>query len=136
VILVDTSVWVDFLNSAQGAAGDELERLITTNAPVVLTGLVLTEVLQGLKRHAEPVTQLLSRWLLIEPRGFATYEAAAVISRQARSRGWALSTVDAVLTALALEYNAALFTLDQDFERLTFTGLQLHWANREPKEGV
>ncbi|MGC9995763.1 MAG: PIN domain-containing protein [Terriglobia bacterium] len=49
MILVDTSVWVDFLNSARSPAGDELERLIGLNAPVVLTGLILTEVLHGLK---------------------------------------------------------------------------------------
>jgi predicted nucleic acid-binding protein len=136
VILVDTSVWVDFLNSARGPAGDELERLIRANAPLVLTGLVLTEVLQGLKRDVGPVTELLPRWPLIEPGGFATYEAAATIFRQARTRGLTLSTVDAVLAALALEYNAAFFTLDQDFERLAFTGLRLHWGNRRRKDRV
>lgn len=134
MILVDTSVWVDFLNSARGTAGDELDRLIRANAPLVLTGLILTEVLQGLRRDVEPVTALLSPWPLIEPGGFATYEAVATIFRQARARGLTLSTVDAVLAALALEYNAALFTLDQDFERLAFTGLQLHWANRGRKQ--
>lgn len=136
MILVDTSVWVDFLNSAHGPAGNELERLIRANAPVALSGLILTEVLQGLKRDAEPVTELLSRWPLIEPSGFATYETAATIFRQARSRGRTLSTVDAVLVALALEYNAGFFTLDQDFEGLAFTGLRLHWGNRGGKEGI
>jgi len=134
VILVDTSVWVDFLNSAGGPAGDELDRLIHANAPLALTGLVVTEVLQGLRRDVEAVADLLSRWPLIEPGGFGTYEAAATIFRQARVRGLALSTVDAVLAALALEYNAAFFTLDQDFERLALTGLQLHWVNRGRKQ--
>jgi len=131
LILVDTSVWVDFLNSARAPAGDELERLIGANAPLVLTGLVVVEVLQGLKRDVEPVTELLARWPLIEPAGFSTYEAATMIFRQARRRGVTLSTVDALLAALALEYNAALFTLDQDFEQLAFTGLRLHWGNRD-----
>ncbi len=136
MILVDTSVWVDFLNSARGPAGDELERLIGANAPLVLTGLVVVEVLQGLKRDVELVTRLLVHWPLIEPGGFATYEAAATIFRQARGRGVTLSTVDALLAALALEYNAPFFTLDQDFERLAFTGLRLHWGNRGRAEGV
>jgi len=126
LILVDTSVWVDFLNSARGPAGDELERLIRSNGPVVVTGLVVTEVLQGLKRDVASVTSLLARWPLVEPGGFATYEAAAGIFRRARERGVTLSTVDALLAAVALEYGAALFTLDRDFERLTFTGLRLH----------
>ena len=125
MILVDTSVWIDFLNSSHGPAGDELERLISANAPVVLTGLILTEVLQGLKRDVEPVAQLLSRWPLIEPLGFATYEAAAAIFRHARSRGLTLSTVDVVLAALVIENDAVFFTLDQDFKRLALTSLRL-----------
>ena len=126
MILVDTSVWVDFLNSVRGPGGDELERLIRARAPLVLTGLVVAEVLQGLRRDVEPVTALLIRWPLIEPDGFGTYVAAARIFRKARRRGLTLSTVDALLAALALEFDAALFTLDQDFRRLAFTGLRLH----------
>ena len=126
MILVDTSVWVDFLNSARGPAGDELEHLINGNAPLVLTGLVVTEVLQGLKREVARITQLLVQWPLIEPDGFATYEMAAAVFRQARDRGVTASTVDALLAAIALQYNTALFTLDRDFERLAFTGLRLY----------
>lgn len=124
--LVDTSVWVDFINSARGPAGDELEQLIDRNAWLVLTGLIVTEVLQGLRREVVEVAALLARWPLIEAGGFATYEAAAGIFREARRRGLTLSTVDVFLTALALEYDATLFTLDRDFERLAFTGLRLH----------
>ena len=126
MILVDTSVWVDFLNSNRGAAGDELEHLIRANAPLVLAGVIVTEVLQGLKREVVQVTRLLARWPLVEPNGFVSYVAAASIYRQARARGLTLSTIDALLATLAIEYQAALFTLDKDFEGLAFTGLCLH----------
>lgn len=126
LILVDTSVWVDFVNSAHGPGGDELERLIRSNAPLVLTGVVVAEVVQGLRRDVDSVTELLRRWPLIEPGGFATYAAAARIFRQARERGVSISTVDALLAAITLEFSATLFTLDQDFRRLTFTPLRLH----------
>ena len=63
----NTSVWIDFLNHARGLAGDELERLIGANAPLVLTGLVVAEVFQGLKREVGAVTELLARWPMIEP---------------------------------------------------------------------
>lgn len=130
MILVDTSVWVDFLNSKRGPTGNELERLIRSNAPVVLTGVVVTEVLQGLQQDVDLVTRLLTHWPLIEPEGFVTYEAAAAIYRMARGRGATLSTIDALIAALALENDAALFSLDRDFERLTFTGLRLHGDKR------
>ncbi|MGH7812505.1 MAG: type II toxin-antitoxin system VapC family toxin [Candidatus Binataceae bacterium] len=123
---MDSSVWIDFLNSNRGRAGGELERLIRTGAPLVVAGVIVAEVLQGLKRDVAEITQLLSRWPLIEPGGFATYAAAAAIFRQARAHGVTLSTVDSLLAALAIEYQADLFTLDQDFERLAFSGLRLH----------
>ncbi len=126
MILVDTSVWIDFFNSSRGQAGDELERLIQSNAPLVLTGLVVIEVLQGLRRGVEPVANLLSRWPLIEPSGFATYLEAARISRQARARGTTVSIVDTLIAAVALEFGATLFSLDRDFRQLAFTGLQLY----------
>jgi predicted nucleic acid-binding protein len=45
-----------------------------------------------------------------------------------------LSTVDAVLAAVGLEYDAAFFTLDDDFERLAFAGLRLHRGNQGRKQ--
>jgi len=130
LILVDTSVWVDFFNSPRSAAGAELERLIRANSPVVLAGVVVTEVLQGLRYDIEPVRRILARQPLLEPHGFVTYEAAAGIFREAKARGVTLSTIDALLAALTLEYDATLFTMDQDFTRLSFTGLLLHGSNR------
>lgn len=126
MILVDSSVWIDFLNSNRGRAGNELERLIQSGAPLVLAGVIVTEVLQGLRRDVAEVARLLARWPLIEPTGFATYVFAASIFRQARGRGLTLATVDALLASLAIEYQASLFTLDRDFERLAFSGLRLH----------
>jgi predicted nucleic acid-binding protein len=126
LILVDTSVWVDFLNSNRGRAGDELERLIGSNALLALAGAVVTEVLQGLRRDVSPIARLLAAWPLLEPSGFGTYMAAAGIYRQARKQGLTLSTIDVLLAAIAIEHQAALFTLDKDFEGLRFTGLQLH----------
>ena len=133
MILVDTSVWVDFLNSHRGPVGDELEHLIRTNAPLALSGVIVTEVLQGLKHDVGQVTRLLASWPLVEPRGFVSCVAAASIFRQAGARGLTLSTLDALLAALAIEHQAALFTLDKDFEALAFTGLRLH---RLPSNGV
>jgi predicted nucleic acid-binding protein len=126
LILVDSSVWIDFLNSRRGRAGNELERLIRSGAPLVLAGVIVTEVLQGLRRDLPEVARLLARWPLIEPTGFDTYVFAAGIFRDARARGLTLATVDALLASLAIEYQASLFTIDKDFERLALSGLRLH----------
>jgi len=118
LILVDSSVWIDFLSSSPSSAGAELRRMIADAEPFALTGVVITEVLQGLKRDVRRVEHYLSQWELLEPKGFSTYREAAVIFRAARAKGVAVTTIDALIAALALEYGATLFTLDKDFTRI------------------
>jgi len=118
LILVDSSVWIDFLSSFPSSAAAELRRMIADAEPFALPGIVVTEVLQGLKRDARRIEHYLSQWDLLEPKGFSTYRDAAVISRTARARGVAITTIDALIAAIALEHGALLFTLDRDFARL------------------
>jgi predicted nucleic acid-binding protein len=58
-----------------------------------------------------------AQWEMLEPRGFSTY-AEAGCHRRARAKGIALSTIDTLIAAIALEHGARLFTLDQDFTRI------------------
>lgn len=118
MILVDTSVWIDFLGSSPGPAGAELRRMIEEGEPFALTGVVVAEVLQGLTRDSASIEQYLQQWDMIEPRGFDTYREAAAIHRTARANGVALTTIDTLIAAIALEYKCSLFTLDQDFSRI------------------
>jgi predicted nucleic acid-binding protein len=128
-VLVDSSVWIDFLSPRPGPAGHELRRLIEQAEPVVLAGVVVTEILQGLSRDAEQVERYLSHWEMLEPEGIATYVRAAGLYRLARPRGLTLTTVDVLIAALALDYGARLFSLDKDFARLAgWTPLQLYAA--------
>ncbi len=117
MILVDSSVWIDFLSSSPSAAGAELRRMIGDAEPFALTGVVITEVLQGLKRDVRRMEHYLSQWERLEPKGFSTCREAAAIFRATRARGVAVTTIDALIAAIALEYGATLFTLDKDFTR-------------------
>ncbi len=127
MILVDTSVWIDFFSSSPGRAGREIRRLIEEVEPFALTGVVVTEVLQGLTRDVNRIERFLSMWELLEPSGFSTYREASAISRLARSRGVSLTTIDALIAAIALEHQASLFSLDKDFSRVArITALRLH----------
>jgi len=55
LILVDSSVWIDFSVRHRGAPGDELRRMISEAEPFVLTGVVVAEILQGLTRDASRI---------------------------------------------------------------------------------
>jgi predicted nucleic acid-binding protein len=111
-------VWIDFLSSSPSLAGVELRRMIAEAEPFALAGVVVTEVLQSLKRDAGRIEHYLSQWEMLEPMGFRTYREAAVIFRSARAKGIAVTTVDALIAAIALGHGATLFTLDKDFKRI------------------
>jgi predicted nucleic acid-binding protein len=127
LILVDSSVWIDFFSSAPGRAGRELRRLIAEAEPLVLTGLVVTEVLQGLTRDISRIEHYLSMWNLLEPRGRSTYRQAAALFRRARTKGITLTTIDTLIAAIAQEHGAVIFTIDRDFSRMaSVADLSLH----------
>lgn len=129
--LVDSSVWIDFFSSSPGRAGAELRRMIADAEPFALTGLVVTEILQGLTRGAARIERYLSQWQMLEPRGFGTYREAAAIFRLGRAKGLTLTTIDALIAAIALENSAGVFTLDKDFSRIALiTGLPLYSVPR------
>jgi predicted nucleic acid-binding protein len=127
LILVDTSVWIDFFSPSPGPGGAELRRMIGDVEPLALAGVVVTEILQGLRRDIHRIEHFLSLWDMLEPRGFSTYREASAISRLARSRGISLTTMDTLIAAIALAHHATLFSLDKDFSRIArLTPLRLH----------
>ena len=127
MILVDSSVWIDFFSSTPGRGGAELRRMIEDSEPFALTGVVITEVLQGLTRDVTVLEQFLSQWDLLEPSGSETYQRAAAIYRSGRGKGIALTTIDTLIAAIALEHRASVFTLARDLSRIAhLTGLVLY----------
>jgi len=127
LILVDSSVWVDFFSRTPRRPGAELRRLIQNDEPIALTGVVVAEILQGLKRDPATIERFLAHWEMLEPSGFPTYSSAASIYRAARSKGIATTTIDTLIAAIALENGATVFTAANDFSRIaSITGLALH----------
>ena len=92
--------------------------MIAEAEPFALAGVVVTEVLQGLKRDMIRIEHYLSQWDMLEPSGFRTYREAAVIFRSARAKGVAVTTIDVLIVAIALEHGSTVFTLDKDFARI------------------
>lgn len=93
--------------------------MMEVSEPFALTGVVVAEILQGLRRDVLRIEQFLSQWDLLEPHGFVTYREAAAISRRARLQGVSLKTIDTLIASIAIEHGASLFTMDRDFVRIT-----------------
>lgn len=101
--------------------------MIEENVPFALTGVIVSEVLQGLTRDSTPIEFLLAQCDILEPKGFETYRDAALLFRRARARGISLTTIDTLIAAVAMEYGATVFTLDQDFDKIArLTALPLY----------
>ncbi|MDL1972213.1 MAG: PIN domain-containing protein, partial [Deltaproteobacteria bacterium] len=49
MILVDTSVWIDFLKGTKSREEIILKKLIEEEEDICITGIILTEILQGVK---------------------------------------------------------------------------------------
>ena len=127
MVLVDSSVWIQYLGPHASGVDQKLEALIQPTNQVVITGIIFQEVLQGIKnpRSYHLTKKLLSRLPFLIP-GTETHARAAEIFRASSSRGRKPATIDTFIAALALENRIPLFTLDEDFRPIkTETGLKL-----------
>lgn len=121
MILVDTSVWIDFFNGADTPHRHELHRMIDQEVDLALTGLVLTEVLQGF-RHAKDV-EIASELLLSFPRFDLSspegYLGAARLYRECRRKGVTIrKPIDCLIAQVALANGLTLLHRDSDFDRI------------------
>jgi predicted nucleic acid-binding protein len=116
--LVDASVWIDFFAGRPTPQVRELERLLAEGTLVYTCGVILTEVLQGIRDDAECRTTL-ARFddLVFLPMQRRTFLAAADMYRSLRRRGITIrKSVDCMIAAVAIEYDLPLLHNDRDFD--------------------
>jgi len=130
MIVVDTSVWIDFLRGSESPHRHELHRLIKTGQEIGLTEISLAEILQGIKSDAlfTKTKNYLMDFPLLCPRGLETYVESAVIYKSCRRKGKTVrSTIDCLISAITREHDASLFHKDRDFDHIAdCVGLQLY----------
>jgi predicted nucleic acid-binding protein len=129
LIVVDSSVWIDFLNGSQSQHALELQRLINGEHRLLLTDHVLTEVLQGYSRksEADEIAEFLLAFGFLGLEGPTDYLAAADLYRHARSVGITVRNIADVLIAVpCIRNDAWLLHNDRDFDNLaTVTDLKI-----------
>lgn len=122
MILVDSAVWIGFLNGVNCAEAAFLAVCIAEDRALILPGLVRTEVLMGARTEAEALrmSQSLSAYPLApEPRA-ADYERAAAIYRTCRGRGQSVrSASDCLIAQLCLRDGYELLARDRDFDAIS-----------------
>jgi predicted nucleic acid-binding protein len=117
VIVVDSSVWIDFLNGRNAPHVRRLRAVLGTEE-VIVGDLMLCEVLQGLgsERAARKVEALLRRFEIVPMAGDAIAVAAARNFRSLRSRGITVrKTIDLLIGTWCIENRRPLLHNDSDF---------------------
>jgi predicted nucleic acid-binding protein len=118
MILVDTSVWIDFFAGKPQAHVKTLEELIINREDLCICGIILTEVLQGIRNDSEfeKMKNLFDNLLLL-PMQHSTFLRSAEIYRALRKKGITIrKPVDCMIAAVALEHDIALLDHDKDFD--------------------
>lgn len=120
MILVDSSVWIDFFNGTRSRQTDLLDDLL--GSELLLTGdLILAEVLQGFRRDADfrRTKSALDRLAFRPMLGREIALASAQNYRTLRARGVTVrKTVDMIIATFCLENGHELLHADRDFDPL------------------
>jgi len=124
MIVVDTSV-LSLAFRRRRAAHPEpspvrvFRRLIEADVPLVVPGVVLQELLSGVRAeaHFDRLERLLESFpIVVADRSH--HVSAARIANACRGHGLTASTVDCLIAAMTIARNARLFTVDADFSKM------------------
>ena len=136
--VVDTSVWSlslrrkpEDLSPTERIIVEELANLISEGR-VYLLGLVRQEVLSGIRTDAQfaRLRSFLRAFQDLEI-SIEDYESAAQASNQCQAKGITVSVVDALICAVAINHDWAIFTTDNDFKLFTrILSVNLHSPRR------
>ena len=118
MILVDTSVWIDYFNGAVTPATERLDNLLGSE-PLFIGDLILAEVLQGFsdKREFEQAKIMLTSLTVIDICGKHIAIRVAEHFRTLRRRGVTVrKTMDTVIATRCIEDGYELLHNDRDFD--------------------
>ena len=124
--LVDTSVWIDFLNAGSNGNGGPhvrlLDGLLEPPSRIVLTPIVLQEILQGTRDEA--IFRRYQRFFgsqqfILAADPLESHIEAARIFFHCRRAGVTIrSSIDCMIGRIAIENDAMLLHNDEDFRRI------------------
>jgi len=118
LILVDSSVWIDYFNGSITAQTELLDRLLARE-PLAIGDLILTEVLQGFvdERDFGRAMKMLTSLIVVELGGQEIAIQAAKNFRALRNLGVTVrKTIDTVIAARCIESGYDLLHDDRDFD--------------------
>ena len=121
MIVADSSAWIEFLRDTGHPAAETLAELLSTDADVAVTEVIVMELLAGATSD-EQLRQLRSRLIsfpILHLEGLRDFEEAALIYRRCRATGHSLNSMTDCLIALpVIRAGASLLHNDSDFDAI------------------
>ena len=121
MVLIDSSVWINFFNGSETESVQTLEDLIAAEEDVCISGYILTEVLQGFRddRSFETVRRQLLKLTIFDLNVPDSYIKAAQLYRRCRKQGITIRrTADCIIAQSAIENKLFLLHDDADFDKI------------------
>jgi predicted nucleic acid-binding protein len=118
VVIVDTTVWIDYFRGVGNPETEWLDHELGQQ-PLGLTDLILCEILQGIQPEStvEQVRNELKGFDLFETGGEELAVAAAENFRKLRKRGRTVrKTIDCLIATFCLTQGHTLLHRDRDFD--------------------
>ena len=118
MVVVDTSVWIDFFKDRDTAQTETLQDLLGLEL-LAAGDIILTEVLQGFRsdREFRLAKERLSTFEIFEMLGFENAIRSAQNYRALRKRGITIrKTADVMIATFCIEENHSLLYSDADFD--------------------
>lgn len=121
MILVDTSVWIDYFNGNHTRQTDLLDHYLST-LPVVMGDIILTEVLQGFRVEKDFATakSFLSVLPFHHVGGYDVAVQSARVYRSLRKKGITVpKTIDIIIATYCMIEGLTLLHDDRDFDPIS-----------------
>ena len=130
MILVDSSVWIDYFRGARNQQTEQLDEwLDQPEAHIGVADLVVFEVLRGFTSEKEQAVakRLLLTLEVVEIGGWDAALLAAEHYRELRAQGYTIaSPIDVLLASYCITHNHNLLHRDADFDVMkTLRGLKV-----------
>lgn len=122
MILVDTSVLVDFIKGADNPPVQKFAQVIDREIPFGISHIIFLEVLQGAatEKDFKKLREYLGSQTFYDLKnGRESFARAARISFEMRRKGMALgSSIDCLIAQTAIDNDLYLLHNDSDFDRI------------------
>ena len=118
MLVVDTSVWVDYFNGVENPQTDYLDAILD-KTPILIGDLILTEVLQGFRHDPdfEKVRRMLARFAQVNIVDATLAVQSARKYRFLRQKGITVrKTIDSLIATYCIENEHELLHNDSDFD--------------------